>query len=118
MAENVEDKTGERRNLKPLNRGDSGYISPVTPGSEHSTPSRTQFMLGSGSQNGASSGSVNGTPGRSSTAPAGETVNANGNNAASLNLDAARRPTLARPSSTPVLDVERTPGDVSWFSLT
>lgn len=110
-------KAIERMSLKTvsLTRGDSGYlspnpspISPATPSSEHSTPSRTSFqhlICGGGA-----------APGRSSTAPA-----AAGNPGEGMMMmqrdGTPPRPYLLRQGSSPVLGGERTLGDVSFQAL-
>lgn len=99
-------KSGSRLSLT---RGDSGYFSPlcpVTPSSEHSTPSRMSFLM---LCNGA-----NMTPGHlSMTHPAiGNSVVRESN---SMQAEGAllRHQSLIRQASMSVLDETRIPGDVS-----
>jgi len=91
----------------PLVRGDSGYISPLspeTPISEHSTPSRTSFLPMESSGSGAS--------GRSSMVSLSSGSSTSADDMAAVQRDGVRM-RLVRQASTPVLERERTPGDVS-----
>ena len=100
-------KTLKPGNVLPLVRGDSGYISPLspeTPISEHSTPSRTSFLP---LDSGGSGASV-----RSSVASYSSGNSTSADSMAAVQRDSGRM-RLVRQASTPVLEWERTPGDVS-----